>query len=44
MDLNANAYVAAHRGMAGSTIVRILEAHGQTDIITRTHARLDLTR
>lgn len=36
-------YVAGHRGMVGSAIVRKLEAQGQTNILTRTHAELDLT-
>lgn len=36
-------YVAGHRGMVGSAIVRTLEAQGQSNIITRTHAELDLT-
>jgi len=35
-------YVAGHRGMVGSAIVRALQARGRTDIITRTHAELDL--
>jgi GDP-L-fucose synthase len=36
-------YVAGHRGMVGSAIVRALEARGQTNIISRTHTELDLT-
>ena len=36
-------YVAGHRGMVGSAIVRTLQQHGQTNIVTRTHAQLDLT-
>jgi GDP-L-fucose synthase len=36
-------FVAGHRGMVGSAIVRTLQQHGQTHIITRTHAELDLT-
>lgn len=35
-------YVAGHRGMVGSAIVRALEQRGYTDIVTRTHAELDL--
>ncbi len=35
-------YVAGHRGMVGSAIVRTLHAQGQTNIVTRTHAELDL--
>jgi GDP-L-fucose synthase len=36
-------YVAGHRGMVGSAIVRVLKAEGQTRIVTRTHEALDLT-
>jgi len=36
-------YVAGHRGMVGSAIVRTLQASGHTHIVTRTHAELDLT-
>lgn len=36
-------YVAGHRGMVGSAIVRQLEAKGDCEIVTRTHAELDLT-
>ena len=36
-------YVAGHRGMVGSAIVRELENQGQTNIVVRTHAELDLT-
>jgi GDP-L-fucose synthase len=36
-------YVAGHRGMVGSAIVRTLQQQGQTNFITRTHAELDLT-
>lgn len=36
-------YVAGHNGMVGSAIMRILEAQGKRDIVTRTHAALDLT-
>ncbi|MCR5032466.1 MAG: GDP-L-fucose synthase [Lachnospiraceae bacterium] len=42
MEKNAKIYVAGHRGMVGSAIVRALEAQGYTNIITRTHAQLDL--
>jgi len=44
MEKAAKIYVAGHRGMVGSAIVRKLEAEGYTDIITRTHAELDLIR
>jgi GDP-L-fucose synthase len=36
-------YVAGHRGMVGSAVVRQLQARGGCDIVTRTHAELDLT-
>ena len=36
-------YVAGHRGMVGSAIVRTLQAKGYTNLVTRTHAELDLT-
>ena len=39
----ARIYVAGHRGMVGSAIVRALHQRGQTEIITRTRAELDLT-
>ncbi|WP_150114186.1 GDP-L-fucose synthase [Polynucleobacter yangtzensis] len=42
-DLNQKIYVAGHRGMVGSAIVRNLQANGYKNIITRTHAELDLT-
>lgn len=43
MEKNSRVYVAGHRGLVGSAIVRNLEAKGFTNIITRTHAQLDLT-
>ena len=36
-------YVAGHRGMVGSAIVRQLQAKGHDNIVVRTHAELDLT-
>jgi GDP-L-fucose synthase len=36
-------YVAGHRGMVGSAIVRALQQQGQTNLVTRTHTELDLT-
>ncbi|TDN67461.1 GDP-L-fucose synthase [Paraburkholderia sp. BL10I2N1] len=42
MDKNANIFVAGHRGMVGSALVRRLRADGYTNIITRTRAELDL--
>ena len=44
MDKQAKIYVAGHRGMVGSAIVRELRRQGYSNIITRTHAELDLTR
>ena len=41
--LNSKIFVAGHRGMVGSAIVRQLEDSGYTDIITRTRSELDLT-
>ena len=43
IDLNQKIYVAGHRGMVGSAIVRNLQAKGFSSIVTRTHAQLDLT-
>jgi GDP-L-fucose synthase len=42
MEKNSKIYVAGHRGMVGSAIVRELKRQGYTDIITRTHSELDL--
>lgn len=39
---SANIYVAGHRGMVGSAILRRLQAEGYRRILTRTHAELDL--
>lgn len=44
MEKSAKIYVAGHRGMVGSAILRELNRQGYTNIITRTHAELDLTR
>ena len=35
-------YIAGHRGMVGSAIVRRLHAAGYTNLVTRTHQELDL--
>jgi GDP-L-fucose synthase len=43
MDKNAKIYVAGHRGLVGSAIVRNLTAAGHTNLLLRTHAELDLT-
>jgi GDP-L-fucose synthase len=42
-DLNTKIYIAGHRGMVGSAIVRNLKAKGFTNMVCRTHAELDLT-
>jgi GDP-L-fucose synthase len=45
MDKNPSKriYVAGHRGLVGSAIVRALRKRGHAEIVTRTHAELDLT-
>ena len=43
MDKNAKIYVAGHRGLVGSALMRQLEAQGYKNILSRTHAELDLT-
>jgi GDP-L-fucose synthase len=43
MDLNDKIYIAGHRGLVGSAIVRQLESRGFTNLIMRTHKELDLT-
>ena len=42
MNKAAKIYVAGHRGMVGSGITRLLKARGYENVITRTHAELDL--
>lgn len=42
MEKDSKIYVAGHRGMVGSAIVRELLRQGYTNIITRTHKQLDL--
>ena len=44
MEKQAKIYVAGHRGMVGSAIVRALQKEGYDNIVTRTHKELDLTR
>ena len=44
MDSNAKIYVAGHRGMVGSAIVRQLQKQGYKNLVLRTHKELDLTR
>ncbi|MDI6716131.1 MAG: GDP-L-fucose synthase [Actinomycetota bacterium] len=43
MRSNSKIYVAGHRGLVGSAIVRKLEAEGYTNLILRTSSELDLT-
>ncbi|MDP1677522.1 MAG: GDP-L-fucose synthase [Bacteroidota bacterium] len=42
MEKNAKIYVAGHRGLVGSAIVRLLRGQGFTNLIVRTHAELEL--
>ena len=42
MNIFSKIYVAGHRGMVGSAICRELQRQGYTNIVTRTHAQLDL--
>lgn len=42
MNLDSKIYVAGHRGLAGSAIVRELQRRGYRNLVTRTHAELDL--
>ena len=43
MNKNSKIYVAGHRGLVGSAIVKNLEAKGYTNLVYRTHKELDLT-
>ena len=42
MKINSRIYVAGHRGLVGSAIIRALEQKGFENLITRTHAELEL--
>ena len=42
MNKHSRIFVAGHRGMVGSALVRALQAHGYWNLVTRTHAELDL--
>lgn len=44
LDRTKKIYVAGHRGLVGSALVRKLQTEGFTNMITRTHQELDLTR
>jgi len=43
MDKQAKIYVAGHRGLVGSALMRQLQVQGYTNIVVRTHVELDLT-
>lgn len=43
IDMSDRIFVAGHRGMVGAALVRALQARGAGQIITRSHAELDLT-
>lgn len=42
MNKNVKIYIAGHRGLAGSAIMRELQRQGYTNVVTRAHAELDL--
>ena len=42
MEKNAKIYIAGHRGMVGSALVRCLESHGYNNLLLRFRAELDL--
>lgn len=44
MELNARIYIAGHRGMVGSALVRCLQSAGYSNLIFRTSSELDLRR
>lgn len=44
IDRSARFYVSGHRGMVGSAMLRLLQGKGFTNILTRSHDELDLTR
>ncbi|MBP6673364.1 MAG: GDP-L-fucose synthase [Bacteroidetes bacterium] len=43
METTAKIFVAGHRGLVGSAILRLLQERGYTQLIYRTHSELDLT-
>jgi GDP-L-fucose synthase len=43
MDKNSKIYIAGHRGLVGSAILKNLQAKGYTNFVTRSHKELDLT-
>lgn len=44
MDASPKIYIAGHRGMVGSAIVRLLQSKGYNNLILKTHSELDLTK
>jgi GDP-L-fucose synthase len=44
LEKDSRIYIAGHKGLVGSTLLRKLQAEGYTDLITRTHKELDLER
>jgi GDP-L-fucose synthase len=44
MNKNSKIYVAGHRGLVGSAIVKNLQEKGYTNLVYRTHKELDLTK
>ncbi|PZD71780.1 GDP-L-fucose synthase [Acaryochloris thomasi RCC1774] len=44
MDKTAKIYVAGHRGLVGSAVLRALQAQGYTNLVMATHQEVDLTR
>ncbi len=43
MDKKAKIYIAGHRGLVGSALMRQLQTQGYSNIVTRTHSEVDLT-
>ena len=43
MNKDTRIFVAGHRGMVGSAVVRNLEAKGYRNVVARSHSELDLT-
>jgi GDP-L-fucose synthase len=43
MNKDSKIYIAGHRGLVGSALIRQLNAQGYSNVVTRTHSELDLT-